>query len=111
VALRTLLGRERTYFQAQRDVLPTSFDTACLIDPTVLCGTPQAGSSLVEDMFRWKIPGKPRAIVAFGTEYGFSKEVAIALCDALYEAGAVSPRLVDLAHYEVRSNVVYTEFS
>ncbi|KAH9260384.1 hypothetical protein BASA81_001554 [Batrachochytrium salamandrivorans] len=104
VLWRRFWGVERHYFQAERDRIETSFDTQCLTDINVPCGTAletKDGEDL-QAMFSWSNPSssRGRALVGFGTEYGFSKDIAKQVCDALHATNQFEPRLVDLEHFE-----------
>lgn len=68
--------------------------------PPPLITKPSALQNLLAETFEHipDIPGAPRVLVLYGTEYGFGKEVASKLCAQLAIAG-FAPRLVSTLHY------------
>jgi len=99
-------GTGRGYYDEPSDeerLRKTSWEAQCLLDTSVPCGEAASKSrqldALLAGMFRWGQPSsaRPPVLVMYGTETGYSKEVAGALCDAL--ADRFAPRLVNLVHH------------
>jgi sulfite reductase (NADPH) flavoprotein alpha-component len=94
----------------------TAFRNSCLIDAGVEPSAPppdpgaeEAGSRALEEVFRHAghDPAARRVLVLYGSEYGFAKEMARRLCEALArvkvagEGSALSPRCVSMADHEI----------
>jgi len=100
---------ERSYFANPALFLneelkrPTSFDYQCLIDPTVSTDDLQSvEENPQEEVFKFCTDEeRPNVLVAYGSEYGFSKDVAFLLSERLSNEAMVNPRCVDLAHFPV----------
>jgi geranylgeranyl reductase family protein len=94
----------------------TAFRNSCLIDAGVApapppegVGAEDAGSRALEEIFRHAghDPAARRVLVLYGSEYGFAREMAHRVCDALArvtvagEGPALSPRCVNMADHEI----------
>jgi sulfite reductase alpha subunit-like flavoprotein/flavin-dependent dehydrogenase len=114
---KRILGRDRNYFLLDHDELdrPTSFAKTCFQDPLVSMPKAKSASALLDDalqeMFAWgsqPTPGKPPVLVAYGTEYGFSKQLANMLCQELFQDGKCTPRMIDLKNCSTKSLVQWS---
>jgi geranylgeranyl reductase family protein len=97
---------------AERSERPTAFPNSCLLDADVdishLQQPSRAGSAL-DAVFRCagSDPTARRIVVLYGSEYGFAREVAALVCDALAATKVVgtdtplSPRCVSMADCEI----------
>jgi len=112
IIVSKMLGTARSYYDDPSKhndrARITSWDAQCLIDPDVPVGQLESDSHRIDKvlngMFAWgkdKVKDKVPVLVAFGTEYGFSGELATRLCEALHESGRFVPRRIDLAHYKL----------
>ena len=94
----------------------TAFRNSCLIDAGVApappppdAGAEEAESRALEEIFRHAghDPAARRVLVLYGSEYGFAREMAHRLCEALArlkvagEGSALSPRCVSMADHEI----------
>jgi sulfite reductase (NADPH) flavoprotein alpha-component len=108
-------GRERDAYAAracEETSRPTSFQTGCLIDPRVVVARPEPVSSHeseLEAVFRHagEASDARRVVVLYGSEYGFARQIAHALCAALAQVKAggsgpsLSARCVSMADHEI----------
>lgn len=94
----------------EKHTRPTAFANACLLDSNIQVQESAAESNsnkAFEEMFQHAgcDPQAKRIIILYGTEYGFSKEMAELLCQGLAESSteegaiALSPRLVDMEYH------------
>ena len=111
--LRSQASEETAYASrgAQTTSRDTSFEMACLIDPAAdprpLPESPapdRAAESELEEMFRHagNDPAARRVLVLYGSEYGFTRDVADRVCEALAgQTMSLSPRCVSMIDYEI----------
>jgi sulfite reductase (NADPH) flavoprotein alpha-component len=113
-----VLRTERAYYSKPEGALlsrelarTTSWDAQCLIDPAVKVGCCGVGDGdgkdaeaeqvrrAVDEVFRAADDArKPRVLVLHGSEYGFSRELALGLAERLGDAGA-SARCLGMAQH------------
>lgn len=101
-----IFGTERTYYADPQIYIDkelkrlTSWDAQCLIDPSVQASDLRINVSDPKmDVFAWANSTKHRVLILYGTEYGFSKDLAELLCERL--SPIVSPRCISMSQYEV----------
>jgi geranylgeranyl reductase family protein len=93
---------------------PTAFRNSCLIDPGVAPPPADTGAEQAEDgafgeIFRHagQDPAARRVLVLYGSEYGFGRETAHRVCEALArvkvagEETAFSPRCLNMADHDI----------
>lgn len=99
---------------AESSTRPTAFQNSCLIDAQAgrLCleaGTGRAQRRALAEVLRHAgtDPAARRVVVLYGTEYGFARELAQTLCEALAgvkvggDGPPLSPRCVNMADYTI----------
>jgi len=105
---------ERSYYSDPRSTLAnelkrwTSWDTQCLLEPTVDASglAPGCTSSEYKDVFRYADDRRPPVLVLYGTEYGFSRSIALQLCEMISRCGNASPRCLSLEYAASEKDIV-----
>ncbi|KAK4534392.1 hypothetical protein CDCA_CDCA01G0417 [Cyanidium caldarium] len=71
--------------------------------PTGAVSASIASAELLEQAYRFANDGGLPVLILYGTEYGFSREVAYRLAETLRTAssGALSPRVMNMLHFEL----------
>lgn len=79
---------------------PTSFE-AFLNDPEILERTKNSTTADTKEQppSQFAPPNSKPVTVLFGTEFGFSREIAEKLCTQLTDTGLYWPQLLDMAHF------------